>query len=193
MSRPSTRRGSHVLFGVLLILMSGSVACWEQWSESWFPQMKWQKAVQAFERVQHEGRVAPFTPPEGTVPIDPAPPIVGRTDVAAAALLENPIPADFKSVARGQELYGIFCETCHGATGMGDGPVSIAGDRQGPFVGVWPLGTATGQSDGYIYNLIRVGNGGAPGYRMPSYKHIPDLDRWHLVNYVRYLQQGGQP
>ena len=48
--------------------------------------------------------------------------------------------------------------------------------------------TAMSRSDGYIYNLIRNGGG-----RMPSYRRIPDEDRWHLVNYVRYLQKGGRP
>ena len=76
---------------------------------------------------------------------------------------------------------------------MGDGPVSGAGEIQGPFAGVWPITTATAQSDGYIYNLIRIGNGGQAGYRMPGYQHIPSEDRWHLVNYVRHLQRGGQP
>jgi hypothetical protein len=45
-----------------------------------------------------------------------------------------------------------------------------------------------GRSDGYIYNLIRGG-----GQRMPSYQRIPPEERWHLVNYVRYLQRGGRP
>jgi mono/diheme cytochrome c family protein len=191
LSRP--RRSSHALFGLVVLLVAGGFGCWEQWSNSWFPQMKWQRAVQAFERVPTDGRVAPFTTPEGAVPVDPKPPVVGRIDTAAAAQIVNPIPADWKSVARGQELYGTYCLVCHGPSGMGDGPVSIAGAKQGPFIGVWPLGTATAQSDGFIYNLIRIGNGGQPGYRMPSYKHIPSEDRWHLVNYVRYLQKGGQP
>jgi mono/diheme cytochrome c family protein len=194
LSRVSGRPSSHALFSLVVLLVSGSVGCWEQWSESWFPQMKWQKAVQAYERVQFADQVEGFVPPEGTVPVGAIPAPLGRMDAAAAALLENPTaPGDFRSVARGQELYGIYCEVCHGSSGMGDGPVSVAGTKQGPFVGVWPLATATAQSDGYIYNLIRVGSGGTPGFRMPSYKHIPDLDRWHIVNYVRYLQRGGQP
>jgi hypothetical protein len=53
---------------------------------------------------------------------------------------------------------------------------------------VFPLVTAMGRSDGYIYNLIRGG-----GQRMPSYARIAPEDRWHLVNYVRYLQRGGRP
>ena len=89
----------------------------------------------------------------------------------------------------------IYCLPCHGTTGMGDGPVSMTGQIMGPFAGVFPLvGTTTIRSDGYIYNVIRIGNGGAPGFRMPSYHRVPPVDRWDLVNYVRYLdQKKGQP
>ena len=178
---------SHLLFLVVLLLVSGSVGCWEQWSESWFPQMKWQKAVQAFERVEFNGQVDPFMPPEGAVAIDAEKPLVGQYDPAADRL-QNPQPANFKSVARGQEIYEIYCTTCHGVTGMGDGPVSMAGDVKGPFAGVFPLVTAAARTDGYLYNLILGG-----GQRMPGYARIAPEDRWHLVNYVRYLQKGGQP
>ena len=129
-----------------------------------------------------------ITPPEGAVAIDAEDPKVGQYD-PAADLIVNPTDAsDFHSLTRGQELYGTYCVTCHGETGMGDGPVSAIGAQQGPFVGVFPLVTAMGRSDGYIYNLIRGG-----GLRMPSYQRIPAEDRWHIVNYVRYLQNGGQP
>ena len=182
------RKSIHGLTALVILLISGGVGCWEQWSESWFPQMKWQKAVQAFERVQFQDQVDPFMPPEGAVAIDAEAPAVTQYDPAADGLL-NPIVADdFRSLARGQDLYGIYCNTCHGASGMGDGPVSMAGEKQGPFGGVFPLVTAMGRSDGYIYNLIRGG-----GTRMPSYQRIPSEDRWHIVNYVRYLQRGGQP
>ncbi len=185
--RKSRHLTSHVLFLATLLLVSGSVGCWEQWSESWFPQMKWQKAIQAFERVAWNGQVDPFMPPEGAVAIDADAPLVPQYDPGADRF-QNPQPANFKSVARGQEVYETHCTTCHGSTGMGDGPVSMAGDKVGPFAGVFPLATAAARSDGYIYNLIRGG-----GQRMPSYQRISPEDRWHLVNYVRYLQKGGQP
>ncbi len=182
------RMKTHVFTFFVIVLMSGGMACWEQWSETWFPQMKWQKAVQAFERVQFQDQVDPFMPPEGAVSIDSEKPAVGQYDPAADGFI-NPIASDdFRSLAKGQALYGTYCTTCHGESGMGDGPVSMAGPQQGPFAGVFPLVTATGRTDGYIYNLIR--NGGA---RMPNYKRIPSEDRWHIVNYVRYLQNGGQP
>lgn len=164
----------------------------EQGSREWFPQMKKQIAVQAFEDA--EGR----TPPEGAVSVAGGPePQVGRLDVAAADALVNPRdPADLRSLQNGEKQYTIFCLACHGATGMGDGPVSATNPRQpGPFGGVFPLvGLTTSRSDGYLYNVIRLGSGGTPGFRMPSYDRIPPRDRWDIVNYVRYLdRKGGRP
>ena len=52
MSRASTR-----FCATLAVLASASLGCWEQWSVEWFPQMKWQIAVQPYERTMHEGKV----------------------------------------------------------------------------------------------------------------------------------------
>jgi len=191
-----TRIGARGLFAICLLLLTSSFGCWEQWSVEWFPQMKWQNAVQAFERVGFEGRDAAFLPPEGSVPVHGYEPLIGRLDIPVTDTLVNPRdPADFKSVANGEAKYRIYCQPCHGPTGMGDGPVSMIGEIMGPFAGVFQLvGIVTVRSDGYIYNVIRLGNGGAPGFRMPSYNRIPPMDRWDIVNYVRYLDgKGGQP
>jgi mono/diheme cytochrome c family protein len=174
--------------------------------------MKWQKAIQAFERVQHVGldgqpQINPYMPPDGAVSVSAEPPGVPRMKMedmadatkvaaydAAVGAFVNPTheasqPAPFQSLGRGKQLWSIYCIECHGTAGMGDGPVSAANaQRPGPFAGVFPVMTATARSDGYIYNLIRVG-----GDRMPSYQRIAPEDRWHLVNYVRHLQNGGQP
>ena len=196
MSTRSPRKCAHRLFAVCLLLLTSSLGCWEQWSVEWFPQMKWQKAVQPFERLAFQGRDAAFLPPEGSVPVQGFQPSIERLDIVAGDALVNPRdPTDFKSVANGEKIYSVYCLPCHGATGMGDGPVSMTGEIMGPFAGVFPLvGTTTIRSDGYIFNVIRIGNGGALGFRMPSYHRVPPVDRWDLVNYVRYLdQKKGQP
>lgn len=164
----------------------------EQASQDWFPQMKKQLAVQAFE--DRPG----LAPPEGAVSVAGSPePMIGRLDVAAADALVNPRdPLDFRSLQNGEKQYKTFCLPCHGATGLGDGPVSATNaQRPGPFGGVFPLvGLTTSRSDGYLYNVIRLGAAGTPGFRMPGYDHIPPRDRWDVVNYVRYLdRKGGRP
>jgi hypothetical protein len=193
---PGRRSPVRGLLALTLLLLAGSLGCWEQWSENWFPQMKWQKAVQPFERLRFQGRDAAFLPPEGSVPVGGYVPPVGRLDIVATDAIHNPTdPNDLRSLANGERLYRIYCLPCHGETGMGDGPVSMAGKIQGPFAGVFPLvGTTTIRSDGYIYNVMRIGAGGAPGFRMPNYHRTPNIERWDIVNYVRYLdRKGGKP
>ena len=41
-----------------------------------------------------------------------------------AAKVKNPIPANAKSIADGQKLYQTNCRHCHGAKGLGDGPLA---------------------------------------------------------------------
>ena len=183
-------RRSRTWFLTVALLLTSSLGCWEQWSNNWFPQMKWQPAVQAFERVEFEGQIEAFTPPEGTVPITGGEPDNSTMTDAEADLLVNPQPVSMASLENGRAQFEIFCAACHGMTGLGDGPVSMAGDVTGPFAAVLPLAGPASvpriRSEGHIYNTIRYGR-----RRMPSYKRIPADDRWDIVNYIEYLNQPG--
>lgn len=97
--------------------------------------------------------------------------------------LENPVPADEASLARGEVLFNRSCAICHSQQGIG---------TESPLRDVWPAlqafdlagPVAAGYSDGYLYAMIRMGRG-----MMPAYGHqITHFDRWHIVNYVRQLQ-----
>jgi mono/diheme cytochrome c family protein len=170
---------------VLVAFAFSGTACWEQIDDGqWFPQMKRQPSVQAFEDTGIAGHPQGFTPPEGTVPIDGGEAPVSNTVDAASDVLVNPVAADFKSLENGKARYDTYCATCHGDTGLANGPVSKV------FLGVLPLvGVVKARSDGHIYTTIRYGR-----RRMPSYGRIPSEDRWDIVNYVRYLdQKGGRP
>lgn len=187
MSRDSALRLSRSFFAGTAFLLVFAVGCWEQWSESWFPQMKWQKAVQAYEGVDFEGQVEGFLPPEGTVPVYvDAPPAGDPNDAAAQDALVNPRPMSLESLDNGKEQYQLYCATCHGDGGLGDGPVSMMGELRGPFGGVLaiagPASIAKIRSDGHLYSTIRQGR-----RRMPSYQRIASDDRWDIVNYLRYL------
>lgn len=167
---------------MVCLLLTGSLGCWEQWSEDWFPQMKWQKAIQAYEYVGFQGQIQGFSPPEGTVPITGGEAPVSNVVDAASDHLVNPRPMSLESLENGRTQYETYCIACHGGSGMGDGPVSMAGPVQGPFAGVLPLVVAGARSDGHVYTTIRYGR-----RRMPNYSRIPSNDRWDIVNYVRYL------
>jgi mono/diheme cytochrome c family protein len=167
-------------------LLVGSLGCWEQWSDTWFPQMKRQKAVQAFEETGHAGRVDAFAPPEGAVPVTAAEAPHAATDEAAADALQNPRPMSLASLENGRLLFERYCATCHGKGGLGDGPVSMTSPLQGPLGGVLPIAGPTSiakvRSDGHIFATIRYGR-----RRMPAYQRISSEGRWDIVNYIRYL------
>lgn len=186
MSSRSSARASRACFALTALLLTTQVGCWEQWSDTWFPQMKRQKAVQAFESVGFGDRVEAFAPPEGTVPVTGGEAAVSLMDDAAANALVNPRPMSLDSLERGYAQYQRFCATCHGETGLGDGPVSMTSEVRGPFGGVLalngPSSIARVRSDGHIYTTIRYGR-----RRMPAYSRIESDARWDIVNYIRYL------
>jgi len=186
-SRRTTFRLSRSLFTLVALALTSMVGCWEQWSNDWFPQMKWQKAVQAYEEVTHGDQRQGFIPPEGTVPIDGGEAPISNIIDAASDVLVNPRPANLDSIENGRLQYERFCSTCHGMTGLGDGPVSMTGEINGPLAGVLaiagPASIARIRSDGHIYTTIRYGR-----RRMPGYNRIQPDDRWDIVNYLRYLE-----
>jgi hypothetical protein len=170
-----------------MVFLSGSLGCWEQVSAEWFPQMKRQKAVQAFEENTMNRAGQGGIPPEGTVPVGNPFPNVGGMELMAQEGLLNPVPASLESVTNGEVLFGRYCATCHGPKGGGNGPVAGPPFGTGPFGVVLPIGgrfsLAGVFSDGHIYTTVTLGRG-----RMPNFKHIPVNGRWDLINYIRYLQ-----
>ena len=169
---------------------SGSLGCWEQVSAEWFPQMKRQRAVQAFEDNAMYGAGQRFAPPEGAVPVGNPYPNVGGMELMAQEALPNPVPASLESLESGQALFRRYCTTCHGPEGHADGPVAGPPFGTGPLGVVIPIGgrfsLANAFSDGHIYTTITLGR-----RRMPSYKRIPVKGRWDLINYVRTLNDQG--
>jgi mono/diheme cytochrome c family protein len=177
---------------VFLVVPFLGTGCWEQWSVTWWPQMKWQNAVQAFEETGQPGAEGGFLPPEGTVPVGSVRPTSAMTPAETEAL-PNPQPPTLASLENGKRQYAVFCAPCHGASGLGDGRVAGPPFGKGPFLGVLPIAGPVGSqitknfSDGHIYTVISQGV-----RRMPAYRRIPAAHRWDIVNYVRHLN-GQQP
>jgi mono/diheme cytochrome c family protein len=186
-SRRAALRLSRSLFVLIALSLTTMVGCWEQWSNDWFPQMKWQEAVQAFEEVTWADQEQGFIPPEGTVPVDGGEAPVSNIIDAVSDVLVNPQLANLDSIQNGRFQFERFCSTCHGMQGLGDGPVSVTGETNGPLAGVLavagPTSIARIRSDGHIYTTIRYGR-----RRMPNYNRIQSGDRWDIVNYLRYLE-----
>ena len=165
---------------LLVILALASNACWEQVSPEWFSQMKEQPAVQALEDHQ------PFEPPEGTIPQGGLEPRIDSPVPAfmpQAMSLANPVSRSEASVARGKEVYGIYCTVCHGADGMSNlEEIPVAKRLSESGMPPPPLQAVPAYTDGFLFTKIRYGKPGMPGY-----PQIPAEDRWHVVNYLRTL------
>jgi hypothetical protein len=186
----------RLLTVLVLFWVAASFGCWEQMDDGeWFPQMKRQPAIQAFEEVTWNGQLQGFTPPDGTVPVGSSglPDLAGM-DVASQEALQSPVPATLQSLKNGEVLFGRYCATCHGPLGMGDGPVAAASpfapNATGPFPLILPINGPSSMarvfSDGHIYTTISLGRG-----RMPNYNRIPAMERWDVINYLREINGQG--
>lgn len=116
-------------------------------------------------------------------------PAVERTEAALQAwgdTLTNPLGMDDDVLTAGARGFQTYCAVCHGSGATGDGP--LVGQGRLPFATNLVLPASQARTDGYIYAVIRVGRG-----LMPSYQRMTVDERWAVVNYIRYLQQGGEP
>ncbi|MCC6954281.1 MAG: cytochrome c [Deltaproteobacteria bacterium] len=116
-------------------------------------------------------------PAKGTVPAGSTP--WTMTTEQAQETLQNPVPFSAASVVRGQRTWAINCRTCHGLTGVGNGPV-------GPLMAVPNILTDAYQqsTDGRVYGILMNGGSNMPRYGFKLSEH----ERWDVINYVRFLQ-----
>jgi len=100
-----------------------------------------------------------------------------------------PLPVTEALLARGQQRYDIYCATCHGLGGAGDGVTHRRAEalQQGTWTPPTDLASETvvGRPHGYLFDAITNGV-----RNMPAYGHqiLPE-DRWAIVAYVRALQR----
>jgi mono/diheme cytochrome c family protein len=96
---------------------------------------------------------------------------------ADAKATKNPV----KGVGNAKKNIETNCVTCHGAGGKGDGAAAAA--LPPPKPADWTSSKVASETDGELFWKISNGRGA-----MPPWKHLPDKDRWEIVNYIRTLQ-----
>lgn len=151
------------------------------------------KAQQGFDLFA-DGRASRLAP-EGTVAREE---IVGdphltegRVDGEWADAFPAAVAVDEDLLARGRERFEIYCATCHGYSGRGDGMIAKRADKL--MEGTWVPPTdllsqaVLDRPVGHLYNTIRRGIRNMPPYGA----QIPVQDRWAIVSYVRALQLSG--
>jgi mono/diheme cytochrome c family protein len=116
--------------------------------------------------------------------------LVAVSGATVWAQTEWKAPADAKAMKnpeKGSELGKKSAETncvsCHGPQGKGNGPAAAA---LNPKPADWTSDKIKKETDGELF--WKITNGRGP---MPPWKHLPEKERWQLVNHIRELQKGG--
>jgi len=97
---------------------------------------------------------------------------------ADAKAMKNPV----KGVGNAKKNIETNCVTCHGASGKGDGAAAAA--LPPPKPADWTSPKVQGEADGELFWKISNGRGA-----MPPWKHLPEKDRWEIINYIRTLKK----
>jgi mono/diheme cytochrome c family protein len=107
----------------------------------------------------------------------------GPWDVPAKyKAMKNPYASQADLLPVGKMLWAKHCKSCHGNTGLGDGPKAAS---LKVFPGNFKDAAFQAESDGVIYYQAIIGRD-----EMPNFEgKIPEEeDRWALVNFIRTLK-----
>lgn len=96
--------------------------------------------------------------------------------------MENPVKGDAAATKMGGMLYKRHCASCHGRTGLGDGPKArglktFAGDFSGDYY--------QNQTDGEHFYKTLEGRDEMPGYK----GKVSEEDIWSMVSYMRTFKK----
>jgi mono/diheme cytochrome c family protein len=94
-----------------------------------------------------------------------------------------PFPITKEVLDRGQERYQIFCSSCHGLTGYGDGMVARRGFNK-PAPASFHQDKLRQAPVGHFFDVVSNGWGAMPSHA----SQIPIEDRWKIIAYIRALQ-----
>ena len=97
-----------------------------------------------------------------------------------ASNVKNPF-ANQVNEEKGHQVFNLYCSSCHGATGHGDGPAGRQGT--GPTPANFHADRVQGQTDGALFWKVNAGRG-----NMPSFKEVlSDEQKWQVISYIRKL------
>lgn len=125
-------------------------------------------------------------PPEETIARGYLPDRFAATpddSLRAGEELASPLPAilDSRLLARGKQVFEVFCAPCHGPAGLGDGPVTRRGVPAPPSL---LADRARAMKDGQMFHVITRGQNTMPPYA----SQVERDDRWKVIGYIRSLQ-----
>ena len=92
-----------------------------------------------------------------------------------------PVKVTENFIKQGREKYDIFCSSCHGAAGDGNGVTK----PYGILAASYHDDRLRDETDGYIFDVITNGKNLMYGLK----DRITPEERWAIVLYVRALQR----
>src|SRR5712692_984855 len=99
-----------------------------------------------------------------------------------------PFPITKEILDRGQERYQVFCSSCHGLTGYGDGMVARRGFNK-PAPASFHQDKLRQAPVGHFFDVVTNGWGAMPSHA----SQVPVEDRWKIIAYIRALQLSQMP
>jgi mono/diheme cytochrome c family protein len=181
------RNLSLTAFGLMVMISCDRTRSTTGWD--YMPDMYYSNAYESYTpNPNFDDQLTMRMPVEGTVPMDMVPYPWKKTDedrISAGEALVNPWEATAENLTRGEAAYGIYCISCHGEKGDGQGFLFTS--KKYPFPPASLINEkVTALRDGEIYHSITVGYGimGAHGGM------IRQDDRWKIILHIREnLQQ----
>ena len=111
---------------------------------------------------------------------------VAQSDSLTEEEAQKPWVSTESLVAHGSKIYKAQCALCHGAKGLGDGTPGLLPPPRNLVEGKWEKGGSSKQ----LYVTLEKG---IPGTSMAPFKHLPSVDKWALVHYVRSITKNKIP
>lgn len=100
--------------------------------------------------------------------------------------VKSPIAMTEETVAQGKVIFEQFCVHCHGKTGQGDGAVPT--NSQYPPPPAYDGASLKSLPEGKMFHTLTYGKN-----MMGSHaSQLNKKDRWTVIQYVKYLQNGGK-
>jgi mono/diheme cytochrome c family protein len=125
-------------------------------------------------------------PAEGSVPRGympyPYKPKNADDQKLAGEEMKNPVPVNEETIAHGKEQYSVYCISCHGEMGDGNGYLYTSKlFTAKPTTLIEPY--VLDKKDGEIYHVITMGS--LSGLMGAHGSQIKAEDRWKIINYIR--------
>lgn len=103
---------------------------------------------------------------------------------ASMEIIDNPFPITENGLARGKELYNIFCGICHGEKGDGLGYLVRDGGKYPAAPANFLQDTFYKSTNGRFYHSIMYGKNVMGAYK----DKISYEERWQVIHWIRALQ-----